>query len=99
MSTDLFAVVCGRCVIYSSSTYSPTVANLNCPGAGTCDISFTGFTVKNPSGTSTVLCSNIDDSSSLGLTCRSVRPVLESNSRTKPNSSLFFAYRSGAASG
>ncbi|EIM81520.1 extracellular exo-polygalacturonase [Stereum hirsutum FP-91666 SS1] len=53
----------------TSSTYSPTVANLNCPGAGTCDISFTGFTVKNPSGTSTVLCSNIDDSSSLGLTC------------------------------
>lgn len=44
-------------------------ANLNCPSAGTCDISFVDWAVKTPTGTAKVLCDNVDSTSTLGITC------------------------------
>ncbi|KAJ7513040.1 glycoside hydrolase family 28 protein [Mycena galericulata] len=51
----------------TSTTYRPVVANINCSPSATCDVVVKDFSVKPPSGTAEVLCSNIDDA--LGLTC------------------------------
>ncbi|KAF5366849.1 hypothetical protein D9758_006488 [Tetrapyrgos nigripes] len=51
----------------TSTQFDPVVANMNCPADGTCNISFSGFTVKAPSGKVEVLCSAVD--SNLGVTC------------------------------
>ncbi|KAJ8070145.1 hypothetical protein OCU04_000537 [Sclerotinia nivalis] len=53
----------------TSSKYSPDVANLDCPGSGTCDIYFSSWSVAPTSGSATFLCSNVDTSK--GLTCTS----------------------------
>lgn len=54
----------------TSSKYSPVLANINCPAAGTCDVYFSGWTAKPPSGTAKYLCANIDNSNP-GITCSS----------------------------
>ncbi|KAJ7895098.1 glycoside hydrolase family 28 protein [Mycena leptocephala] len=51
----------------TSTKFSPVVANLNCASPATCLVVLKNFTVKPPSGTAQVQCSNIDDS--LGVTC------------------------------
>ena len=51
----------------TSHEYDPDVANINCPAAGTCDLTFLGWNVVAPSDNSTVLCSNYDHPS--GVTC------------------------------
>ncbi|KAJ6531703.1 glycoside hydrolase family 28 protein [Mycena sp. CBHHK59/15] len=51
----------------TSTKFSPVVANINCSPSATCDVVLKSFTVKPPSGTAGVLCSNIDDA--LGVTC------------------------------
>ncbi|KAF7348276.1 Extracellular exo-polygalacturonase [Mycena sanguinolenta] len=51
----------------TSTKFSPVVANINCAPGATCDVVVENFSVKPPSGTAEVLCSNIDDA--LGLTC------------------------------
>ncbi|KAJ6508351.1 extracellular exo-polygalacturonase [Mycena sanguinolenta] len=51
----------------TSTQFSPVVANINCAPGATCDVVVENFSVKPPSGTAKVLCSNIDDA--LGLTC------------------------------
>ena len=51
----------------TSTKRTPTVANLNCPPAGTCDLHFEKFEVKPPSGAAVVLCANTH--SDLGVTC------------------------------
>ncbi|KAF7929218.1 uncharacterized protein EAE98_005137 [Botrytis deweyae] len=53
----------------TSSKYSPDVANLDCPGAGTCNINFSSWSVAPASGSATFLCANVDKST--GLTCTS----------------------------
>ncbi|KAB5515214.1 glycoside hydrolase family 28 protein [Coniochaeta sp. 2T2.1] len=53
----------------TSSKYAPTVASLNCPKSGTCGVTFSGMTVKPPSGTARYLCANTP--STLGVTCSS----------------------------
>lgn len=53
----------------TSSKYASAVANLNCPKSGTCGVTFSGMTVKPPSGTAVYLCANTP--SSLGVTCSS----------------------------
>ncbi|KAL7629493.1 hypothetical protein AAE478_001014 [Parahypoxylon ruwenzoriense] len=53
----------------TSSKYSPTVANINCPAAGTCGVAMSGMTVKPASGTARYLCANTP--SSPGVTCSS----------------------------
>ncbi|KAK9770500.1 putative Extracellular exo-polygalacturonase [Seiridium cardinale] len=53
----------------TSDKYDPTVANINCPAAGTCDVTLSSMTVKAPSGSATYLCA--DTPSSLGVTCSS----------------------------
>jgi galacturan 1,4-alpha-galacturonidase len=53
----------------TSTKYEPDIANIDCPGAGTCDVYFSGWSVKPPSGTATYLCANVD--SSPGITCTS----------------------------
>ncbi|KAJ1568055.1 hypothetical protein HK405_003790 [Cladochytrium tenue] len=53
----------------TSSKYDPVVGNLDCPGAGTCDVHVQSFSVKAPSGKSTVLCANVP--STVGVTCTS----------------------------
>ncbi|KAJ7748004.1 extracellular exo-polygalacturonase [Mycena olivaceomarginata] len=51
----------------TSTKFSPVVTNLNCAPGATCDVVVKNFSVKPPSGTAQVQCSNIDDA--LGLTC------------------------------
>ncbi|GAW10902.1 hypothetical protein ANO14919_002380 [Xylariales sp. No.14919] len=51
----------------TSSKYSPTIMNLNCPAGGTCGVTMSSITVESPSGSGTVLCANTP--SSLGVTC------------------------------
>lgn len=51
----------------TSKEYDPDVANINCPPAGTCDLTFLGWKVTTPSGNSTVLCNNYDHPS--GVEC------------------------------
>lgn len=51
----------------TSHEYDPNVANINCPPAGTCDLTFSGWNVTTPSGNSTVLCSHYDHPS--GVKC------------------------------
>lgn len=53
----------------TSKKYDPVVANLNCPAGGTCDVYFSGWSVKSPSGSAKYLCAGID--SSPGITCSS----------------------------
>ncbi|KAF2114589.1 glycoside hydrolase family 28 protein [Lophiotrema nucula] len=54
----------------TSTKYKTTIANINCPAAGTCDIYFSGWSVQPGSGgTSKYLCSNVD--SSPGVVCSS----------------------------
>lgn len=53
----------------TSTKYEPDIANIDCPGAGTCDVFFSGWSVKPPSGTAAYLCANVD--SSPGITCTS----------------------------
>ena len=53
----------------TSSAAEPVIANLDCPGAGTCDIYLENWSVKPPSGTAEYLCANID--SAPGVTCSS----------------------------
>lgn len=52
----------------TSTSYEPVIANIDCP-AGTCDVYFSGWSVKPPSGTAEYLCANID--STPGITCTS----------------------------
>lgn len=54
----------------TSSKYAPTVANINCPAAGTCNVHFSGWTVTTPNGSPKYLCANIDNSSP-GVSCSS----------------------------
>ncbi|KAF8214931.1 glycoside hydrolase family 28 protein [Mycena galopus ATCC 62051] len=51
----------------TSTKFSPVVANINCAPGATCDVVVKNFSVKPPSGTAQVQCSNIDDA--LGVTC------------------------------
>ncbi|KAJ6585354.1 glycoside hydrolase family 28 protein [Mycena capillaripes] len=51
----------------TSTKFAPVVANINCAPSATCDVVVKSFSVKPPSGTAQVQCSNIDDA--LGLTC------------------------------
>ncbi|KAJ7183271.1 glycoside hydrolase family 28 protein [Mycena filopes] len=51
----------------TSTKFSPVVANINCAPGATCDVVLKNFSVKPPSGTAQVQCSNIDDA--LGVTC------------------------------
>jgi galacturan 1,4-alpha-galacturonidase len=53
----------------SGTTSDATVIELNCPADGTCDVYLEDFSVKPSSGTAEYLCSNLDDESSLGVTC------------------------------
>ncbi|KAI0153386.1 putative extracellular exo-polygalacturonase [Pestalotiopsis sp. NC0098] len=53
----------------TSSKYDPTVANIDCPAAGSCGIVMSDMTVKAPSGKATYLCANTP--SNLGVTCTS----------------------------
>ncbi|KAI0815460.1 glycoside hydrolase family 28 protein [Xylaria sp. FL0064] len=53
----------------TSSKYSPTIMNLNCPADGTCGVTMSSITVTPPSGSARVLCANTP--SSLGVTCSS----------------------------
>ncbi|KAI0141918.1 glycoside hydrolase family 28 protein [Xylariaceae sp. FL1272] len=53
----------------TSSKYSPTTMNLNCPAAGTCDVTMSGITVTPPSGSAEILCANTP--STIGVTCTS----------------------------
>jgi galacturan 1,4-alpha-galacturonidase len=54
----------------TSSKYSPTIANINCPAGGTCDVHFSEWSVKAASGTAKYLCENIDNASP-GIACSS----------------------------
>ncbi|KIJ40021.1 glycoside hydrolase family 28 protein [Sphaerobolus stellatus SS14] len=51
----------------TSTEYDPVIADLDCPAAGTCNIYFSNFNIKSPSGKANVLCSNVD--SNMGLPC------------------------------
>jgi galacturan 1,4-alpha-galacturonidase len=51
----------------TSNKYDPVVAKIECPENGTCDLTFLGWNIVSPSGSSTVLCSNYDHPS--GITC------------------------------
>ena len=51
----------------TSTRYKPTVANINCPSAGTCDVHFEKFAVNPSGGTAVTLCANTE--SDLGITC------------------------------
>ena len=42
----------------TSNKYDPVVARIDCPPAGTCDLTFRQWDIVAPSGNSTVLCSN-----------------------------------------
>ncbi|TGJ83195.1 hypothetical protein E0Z10_g5559 [Xylaria hypoxylon] len=53
----------------TSSKYSPTIMNLNCPAEGTCGVTMSSITAEPPSGSAKVLCANTP--SSLGVTCSS----------------------------
>jgi len=53
----------------TSTHYEPTVANIDCPIGGSCDVTFVNWDVKPPSGTAVNLCANTG--SGLGITCTS----------------------------
>ncbi|ROV96564.1 hypothetical protein VMCG_07776 [Cytospora schulzeri] len=53
----------------TSDKYDPVVANVDCPGDGTCDITMSDMTVKAPSGSAEYLCANTP--SGLGVDCTS----------------------------
>lgn len=53
----------------TSSKYSPTIMNLNCPAKGTCGVTMSSITVQPPSGSAEILCANTP--SDLGVTCSS----------------------------
>ncbi|KAI9147148.1 putative endo-xylogalacturonan hydrolase A [Paramyrothecium foliicola] len=52
----------------TNSKKQPVTANINCPGAGTCSLRFSGWNVKAPSGTPKLLCNGIDNKDT-GITC------------------------------
>lgn len=54
----------------TSSKYAPTIANINCPAKGTCNVYFSNWSVKAGSGTAKYLCANIDNANP-GITCSS----------------------------
>ncbi|GFP60336.1 endo-xylogalacturonan hydrolase A [Trichoderma asperellum] len=51
----------------TSTHYSPNVANLDCPAAGTCGLSLSNITVTSPKGSAVFQCANTP--SNLGVTC------------------------------
>ncbi|GLB41868.1 putative glycoside hydrolase family 28 protein [Lyophyllum shimeji] len=51
----------------TSTKEDPVVANLNCPSQGTCNLHFSGFTVKAPSGKANLLCTAVNSNS--GVSC------------------------------
>ncbi|KAF4626190.1 hypothetical protein G7Y89_g11973 [Cudoniella acicularis] len=53
----------------TSTKYEPTIANIDCPASGTCDLYFSGWSVEPPTGTAQYLCANIDNTP--GITCTS----------------------------
>ncbi|KAI0967731.1 glycoside hydrolase family 28 protein [Xylaria arbuscula] len=53
----------------TSSKYSPTIMNLDCPAGGSCGVTFSSVTVTPPSGSGEVLCANTP--SDLDVTCLS----------------------------
>jgi galacturan 1,4-alpha-galacturonidase len=56
----------------TNSKYSPIVANLNCPAAGTCGIRFLNFNVKPGKGSQPkVLCGNVRGGQIPGVSCSS----------------------------
>ena len=55
----------------TSKKYDPVVAKIDCPPAGTCELTFTKWNIIAPSGNSIVHCSNYDHPS--GVTCTPAR--------------------------
>ncbi|KAH6681426.1 glycoside hydrolase family 28 protein [Halenospora varia] len=53
----------------TNSKRAPAVANLDCTASMTCDLHFTSWAVKSPSGATVNYCANIDGSP--GITCTS----------------------------
>jgi galacturan 1,4-alpha-galacturonidase len=53
----------------TSDQYSPATSNIDCSADGVCDLTISGYTVKDPSGGEEVLCANTP--SDLGVTCTS----------------------------
>jgi galacturan 1,4-alpha-galacturonidase len=53
----------------SGTTSDTTVVDLDCPADGTCYVYLENFSVKPSSGTAQYLCSDLNDESSLGITC------------------------------
>ena len=51
----------------TSTAYEPAVANINCPGAGLCDVYFSDMSVNSPEGTGVYLCA--DSSTVTGIDC------------------------------
>ena len=47
---------------------APVTANINCPAAGTCNLHFSDWDVKPPSGTAKILCDDVDNAD-LGISC------------------------------
>ncbi|KAI2620863.1 glycoside hydrolase family 28 protein [Xylaria nigripes] len=53
----------------TSSNYSPTVINSNCPVDGSCGLTMSSITVEPPSGSAEFLCANTPDD--IGVECTS----------------------------
>lgn len=53
----------------TSTKYAPNTANVDCPAGGTCQVTFSNWSVKAGSGTAKVLCAN--NSGVSGVTCSS----------------------------
>ena len=53
----------------TASKYEPVMANLDCSPTGFCDVHFSGWSVKSPSGTAQYMCASGD--SQPGITCQS----------------------------
>ncbi|KAL7815112.1 glycoside hydrolase family 28 protein [Trichoderma gracile] len=51
----------------TSKHYSPIVANLNCPAAGSCGLTLSNITIQPPSGSAVFQCANTP--SSIGVPC------------------------------
>lgn len=68
-NSDLTDIVFDKFSGETSGKYNAVTGNLNCGAKGTCDVLVSSYTVKAPSGKSSVLCANTP--SSLGTTCTS----------------------------
>ncbi|GAW25033.1 putative endo-xylogalacturonan hydrolase A [Rosellinia necatrix] len=68
-AAQLSEIVVRRVSGTTSSKYSPTIMNLNCPAGGTCGVTMSSITVKPPSGSARILCANTP--ADLGVTCSS----------------------------